>query len=64
MERLDYCDDPAGRIEATPDSRLTDLDAVLTGIVYADGERGRQRPVAVPEQGTGACRTHTHGAER
>lgn len=60
---LNHRDDPAGRVEVAPDSRLTYLDAALPRIVYAHGERGRKRASAIPVQRTGACRAHTHGAK-
>jgi hypothetical protein len=60
---LNHRDNPAGRVEMAPDSRLADLDAALPGIVYAHGERGRKCASAIPVQRTGACRAHTHRAK-
>jgi hypothetical protein len=60
---LNHRNDPAGRVEVAPDSRLTDLDAALPRIFYTHGERGRKRASAIPVQRTGACRAHTHGAK-
>ena len=60
---LNHRDDPAGRVKAASDSRLTHLDSGLPGIVYAHHERSRKRAAAMDEQATGACRAHAHGTK-
>lgn len=48
LSGLNHRDDHAGRIEAAPDSGLTDLDTALPRIINAHRDWGRERAATIP----------------
>jgi hypothetical protein len=61
--QLNQPGDPARRVKATSDARLTDLDAALSCIIDAYRERRRDPATPLPAQGACTCGAHTHGAK-